>query len=70
MWTAVRIGLFMSLLTVVFGSMVTVVLGAGITSGTLILGVSVLVATLAMSVLWGLAVWAADRWIAQARVGA
>ena len=68
MWTAVRIGLFMSVLTIVFGSMVTVVLGAGITTGHLILGVSVLVATLVMSVLWGLAVWAADRWIAQARV--
>jgi hypothetical protein len=66
-WTAVRIGLFMSALTIVFGSLVTVVLGAGITSGTLILGVAVLVATLGMSVLWGLAVWAADRWIAQAR---
>jgi len=69
-WTAVRIGLFMSFLTVVFGSLVTVVLGAGITTGTLILGAAVLVATLGMSVLWGLAVWAADRWIAQARISA
>jgi hypothetical protein len=67
-WTAARIGLLMAGLTIVFGTLVTVVLGAGIGEGTLILGAAVLVATLAMSVLWGLATWAADRWIAQSRV--
>jgi hypothetical protein len=67
-FTAARIGLFMAVLTILFGSLVTFGLGAGIGSGTIILGVAILVATLAISVLWGLATWAADRWIAQARV--
>jgi hypothetical protein len=67
-FTAARIGLFMAVLTIVFGSLVTFGLGAGIGSGTIILGGAILVATLAISVLWGLATWAADRWIARARV--
>jgi hypothetical protein len=68
--TAIRIGLFMSVLTFLFGGLVTLVLGNGITVGIAILGLAVLVATLLISVLWGLATWAADRWIAQARVAA
>jgi len=67
MWTAARIGLLMAVLTIAFGMLATVVLGAGIGAGTVLLGGAVLVATLAMSVLWGLATWAADRWIASAR---
>lgn len=67
-WTAARIGLFMAVLTIVFGSLVTFMLGAGFGQGILVLGAAVLVATLAISVLWGLATWAADRWIAQARI--
>ena len=66
--TAMRIGLFMSGLTIVFGGLVTLVLGRGVRSGSAVLGVAVLVATLLISVLWGLATWAADHWIAQARV--
>jgi cation transporter-like permease len=67
--TAARIGLFMAVLTIVFGSLVTFGLGAGFGMGTLVLGAAILVATLAISVLWGLATWAADRWIARARLG-
>lgn len=67
-WTAARIGLFMAVLTIVFGSLVTFMLGAAFGQGILVLGAAVLVATLAISVLWGLATWAADRWIAQARI--
>ena len=66
--TAARIGLFMAALTIVFGGMVTLVLGRGFGTGLVILGAAILVATLAISVLWGLATWAADRWIAQARI--
>jgi len=66
--TAARIGLFMAVLTIVFGSLVTFGLGAGFGVGSLVLGAAILVATLAISVLWGLATWAADRWIARARV--
>jgi hypothetical protein len=65
--TAMRIGLFMSGLTIVFGGLVTLVFGRGVTVGIVILGIAVLVATLLISVLWGLATWAADHWIAQAR---
>jgi len=68
--SAARIGLFMAALTIMFGSLVTFGLGAGLGAGALVLGAAVLVATLAISVLWGLATWAADRWIAQARLGA
>jgi hypothetical protein len=68
-FTAARIGLFMAVLTIVFGSLVTFGLGAGFGAGTLVLGAAILVATLAISVLWGLATWAGDRWIAQARLG-
>jgi hypothetical protein len=66
--TAIRIGLFMSGLTIAFGALVTLVLGNGITVGIAILGLTVLLATFLISILWGLATWAADRWIAQARV--
>ena len=65
--TAMRIGLFMSVLTIVFGASATFMLGRGIGPGLVPLGVAVLVMTLAISVLWGLGTWAADRWIAQAR---
>jgi hypothetical protein len=58
----------MSLLTILFGGLVVLVLGRGFTGGHLLLAVAVLVMTLGISVIWGLAVWAADRWIAQARV--
>jgi hypothetical protein len=65
--TALRIGLFMSILTIVFGATATFMLGRGIGPGALPLAAAVLVVTLAGSVLWGLGTWAADRWIAQAR---
>jgi hypothetical protein len=66
--TAMRIGLFMSVLTIVFGATATVMLGRGMGPGALQLGAAVLVVTLAVSVLWGIGTWAADRWIAQARI--
>jgi hypothetical protein len=65
--TALRIGLFMSILTIVFGATATFMLGRGIGPGALPLAAAVLLVTLAGSVLWGLGTWAADRWIAQAR---
>jgi hypothetical protein len=65
--TAMRIGLFMAVLTIVFGATATFMLGRGVGPGLVPLGVAVLVVTLAISVVWGLGTWAADRWIAQAR---
>jgi hypothetical protein len=67
-WTAARIGLFMSVLTIIFGATATMMLGRGLGPGAFVLGAAVLVATLVISVAWGLATWAADRWIAHARV--
>ena len=67
-WTAARIGLFMSGLTIIFGASATMMLGRGLGPGALILGVAVLGTTLVISVAWGLATWAADRWIAGARI--
>jgi hypothetical protein len=67
-WTAIRIGLFMSVLTILFGGLVILVLGRGFTGGHVVLAVAVLAMTLGISVIWGVAVWAADRWIAQARI--
>jgi hypothetical protein len=65
--TALRIGLFMSVLTIVFGATATFMLARGIGPGAIQLAVAVVVVTLGVSVLWGLGTWAADRWIAQAR---
>jgi hypothetical protein len=65
--TAIRIGLFMSVLTILFGASAALMLGRGLGPGALLLGGAVLVVTLLISVLWGLGTWAADRWIAQAR---
>ena len=66
-WTAARIGLLMAVLVVVFGAVTMLVLEAEMGFGTAILGGAVVIATLVISVPWGLATWAADRWIASAR---
>jgi hypothetical protein len=58
----------MSVLTILFGGLVILVLGRGFTGGHVVLAVAVLAMTLVISVIWGIAVWAADRWIAQARI--
>jgi hypothetical protein len=66
-WTAERIGLLMAGITVVFGAMVLLMLGYGLGSGALIIAIAILGATALLAVGWGLATWAADRWIASAR---
>jgi hypothetical protein len=66
-WTAERIGLLMAGITVVFGAMVFLMLGYGIGSGALAIAAAIVGATAVVAVAWGLATWAADRWIAAAR---
>jgi len=66
--TAAKIGLAMlggSVLIVILGSLL---LGSSIGPGALPAVVLLLALTLAMSVLWALATWSADRYIARARV--
>jgi hypothetical protein len=63
----VQIGLFMSGMVIVFAALQALMLGRGFGPGLLALGAAVLIANFALSVLWGLGTWAADRWIAQAR---
>jgi hypothetical protein len=66
-WTAERIGLLMAGITVVFGAMVFLMLGYGISSGALAIAAAIVGATAVVAIAWGLATWAADRWIAAAR---
>lgn len=68
MLTAAKIGLVMA--TILIGGLllVTVVMGAPLGAGALRVTVAVFGFTLAVSVLWALATWSADRYIASARV--
>jgi hypothetical protein len=68
-WTAAKIGLLMIGIMIVFGVVVAWLLG-GEPGARAPLAAAVLVgATLLLSMLWALAVWSADRYIARARVG-
>ena len=66
-WTAEKIGGFMAAITVGFGALVLLILGYGLGIGHLAIGLAVLGATAVIAIGWGLATWAADRWIASAR---
>jgi len=65
--TAERIGLLMAGISVVFGAMVFLILGYGIGVGAATIAAAIVGATAVIAVGWGLATWAADRWIAAAR---
>ena len=65
--TAAKIGLVMAAILVGGLLLVMVVVGATLGSGALTVTVAVFAFTLAISVLWALATWLADRWIARAR---
>ena len=66
--TAAKIGLVMAAIVIGGLLLVTVVMGAVLGGGALRVTVAVFGITLAVSVLWALATWAADRYIAAARV--
>ncbi|HLE58316.1 MAG TPA: hypothetical protein VJA85_01580 [Candidatus Limnocylindria bacterium] len=67
---ALRIGLVMAAILIGGGALVLVVMGGGIGSGFAAVAVAVGLTVLAagLSVIWALAVWSADRWIARARL--
>ena len=66
--TAAKIGLVMAAILVGGLLLVTVVMGAALGPGALRVTIAVFGFTLAVSVLWALATWSADRYIASARV--
>ena len=66
--TAAKIGLVMAAILIGGLLLVTVVMGATLGSGALRTTAAVFALTLAVSVLWALATWSADRYIAGARV--
>ena len=66
--TAAKIGLVMAAILVGGLLLVTVVMGAALGGGALRVTVGVFGFTLVVSVLWALATWSADRYIASARV--
>ncbi|MGZ6213372.1 MAG: hypothetical protein ACXWMG_00285 [Candidatus Limnocylindria bacterium] len=68
MVTAAKIGLVMAAILIGGLLLVVVVMGAALGGGALRVTVAVFAFTLAVSVLWALATWAADRYIATARV--
>jgi hypothetical protein len=66
--SAAKIGLVMAAILVGGLLLVTVVMGAALGGGALRVAVGVFGFTLVVSVLWALATWSADRYIASARV--
>lgn len=66
--TAAKMGLLMIAIVIVGGLLAFLALGVAITRGFFALAALLALLTLLLSVLWALAVWAADRSIARARV--
>ena len=68
MLTAAKIGLVMAAILIGGLLLVVLVMGAVLGGGALVVSFAVFGFTLAVSVLWALATWSADRYIAGARI--
>jgi hypothetical protein len=68
MVTAAKIGLLMAAIVIGGLLLVVVVMGAALGGGALPVTAGVFGLTLAVSVLWALATWSADRYVAGARI--
>jgi hypothetical protein len=68
MITAAKIGLVMAAILIGGLLLVVMVMGASLGAGALVVSIAVFGFTLAASVLWALATWSADRYIANARI--
>ena len=68
MLTAAKIGLVMAAILIGGLVLVVLVMGATLGGGALVVSIAVFGFTLAASVLWALATWSADRYIAGARI--
>lgn len=66
--TAAKIGLVMAAILIGGALLVGVAMGVAFGAGAAVVGVALVGFTLAASVLWALATWSADRYIAGARV--
>ncbi len=67
-WTAAKIGFVMIGGTIAIAALGVVMLGGGLGGGALPAALALIGLTLLLSMLWALAVWSADRYIARARV--
>ncbi len=68
LFAALRIGLVMAAILAGGGALVIVVMGGGIGPGYAVVAAGLTVLAAALSMIWALAVWSADRWIANARI--
>jgi hypothetical protein len=66
--TAAKMALLMIGIVIVVAAAGVLILGGGLGPGALIAAVVLVLISLALSVLWALATWSADRYIARARV--
>jgi hypothetical protein len=67
-WTGAKIGMVMIGGTIAIGVLGVLMLGGGIGPAAVPAALSLIGLTLVLSVLWALATWSADRYIARARV--
>ncbi len=68
MFTSAKIGLVMAAILIGGLLLVVMVMGAVLGGGALVVSIAVFGFTLAVSMLWALATWSADRYIANARI--
>lgn len=67
-WTAARMGLLMIAIVMAVAVIGILVLGGGLGSGAPLLALLLIGVTLVLSMIWAVATWSADRYIARARV--
>jgi len=67
-WTAAKIGGLMIGGTIAIGALGVLMLGGRLDGTTLTVALALIGLTLVLAVLWALAVWSADRYIARARL--
>jgi hypothetical protein len=67
-WTAAKMGLVMIGIVIVAAVAGILILGGGINGGHLALALLLIAITLVLSLIWALATWSADRYIARARI--
>lgn len=67
-WTAARMGLLMIAIVMAVAIIGILVLGGGLGSGAPLLALLLVAITLLLSLIWAVATWSADRYIARARV--
>lgn len=67
-WTSAKIGLLMIAMVMAVTAVGILILGGGFGNGALLVVALLVVVTLVLSLVWALATWSADRYIARARI--